>query len=188
MLIWTSRNIPNVGLFSAYAEVFLGSVSTDALEIPFLCLRRGVSEKNWDACFSSPFSLPTQRCFELRNSGLQLIGTFLCLRRGVSITGAWRAAYEDFSLPTQRCFSRQVKRAPKRPLFSAYAEVFLTLPALKSLRRAFLCLRRGVSGTREPSATLRSFSLPTQRCFFRARLMTEIEPLFSAYAEVFLLS
>ncbi|GCB30966.1 hypothetical protein KGMB02707_02350 [Mesosutterella multiformis] len=23
MLIWTSRNIPNVGLFSAYAEVFL---------------------------------------------------------------------------------------------------------------------------------------------------------------------
>ena len=43
MLIWTSRNIPNVGLFSAYAEVF---------------------PQRTAGRFPRPdFSLPTQRCF-----------------------------------------------------------------------------------------------------------------------------
>ena len=35
MLIWTSRNIPNVGLFSAYAEVFPIEAELDNYALSF---------------------------------------------------------------------------------------------------------------------------------------------------------
>ena len=63
MLIWTSRNIPNVGLFSAYAEVFPTGLPADRRPSPFLCLRRGVSELDSHLPAKWDFSLPTQRCF-----------------------------------------------------------------------------------------------------------------------------
>ena len=63
MLIWTSRNIPNVGLFSAYAEVFLASVALFFALVTFLCLRRGVSLQRVPDQPRGFFSLPTQRCF-----------------------------------------------------------------------------------------------------------------------------
>ena len=94
MLIWTSRNIPNVGLFSAYAEVFLVLFPSPTTRAAFLCLRRGVSKP---------------RVFRQ-----QKMPAFLCLRRGVSIfTVPWERM-KTFSLPTQRCFC-----------FSALAQVTL---------------------------------------------------------------
>ena len=125
MLIWTSRNIPNVGLFSAYAEVFLSRTITDGW------LRR--------------FSLPTQRCFHHRERhkspdalfsayaevfptarlASSFFGTFLCLRRGVS--------------------GLLLRGRTLGTLFSAYAEVFPGRESTVTDRTAFLCLRRGVS-------------------------------------------
>ena len=63
MLIWTSRNIPNVGLFSAYAEVFPVEHNLEVAVRPFLCLRRGVSIDGYRVDYTIDFSLPTQRCF-----------------------------------------------------------------------------------------------------------------------------
>ena len=64
MLIWTSRNIPNVGLFSAYAEVFPRIAPRNLAGPPFLCLRRGVSGELELHEVKGSFSLPTQRCFD----------------------------------------------------------------------------------------------------------------------------
>ena len=124
MLIWTSRNIPNVGLFSAYAEVFLRFDHPHSPLPPFLCLRRGVSREINKELNKENFSLPTQRCFRLslHLNRLPLLfsayaevfpaasaadaprGTFLCLRRGVSTTLQCNVTDSAFSLPTQRCF------------------------------------------------------------------------------------
>ena len=125
MLIWTSRNIPNVGLFSAYAEVFLETASE---------------------AFQGD--------------------SFLCLRRGVSFSGAVNTQAQGFSLPTQRCFFQASQLFGRHQLFSAYAEVFLTLGVFWKISKTFLCLRRGVSEGREALPREICFSLPTQRCFF----------------------
>ena len=50
-------------LFSAYAEVFLSEGKQAIADLPFLCLRRGVSSPNPPIVFGRIFSLPTQRCF-----------------------------------------------------------------------------------------------------------------------------
>ena len=209
MLIWTSRNIPNVGLFSAYAEVFPPQT------LPQLRRRS--------------FSLPTQRCFVQRNTrqhGQQLFSAyaevfprfskedaealaFLCLRRGVSKARIRWLRIHGFSLPTQRCFSLSLWKQPALLLFSAYAEVFPGLttrsvlsaglfsayaevfPATRSHRiswNPFLCLRRGVSECERQKFRLILFSLPTQRCFRKCFHVLNPPGLFSAYAEVFLSS
>ena len=98
--------------------------------------------------------------------GLQLVGAFLCLRRGVSIGQAIR--------------ERQME------LFSAYAEVFPSVPQRSGRDRSFLCLRRGVSRVQTDLWNLLYFSLPTQRCFCRRIQCRHCRGLFSAYAEVFL--
>ena len=92
-------------LFSAYAEVFPGARPPDPERTPFLCLRRGVSEFGAPLMRRQTFSLPTQRCFLLRNPWVVVHelfsayaevfpddydhhlegGAFLCLRRGVSV-------------------------------------------------------------------------------------------------------
>ena len=104
MLIWTSRNIPNVGLFSAYAEVFPLPVCVQGVFVSFLCLRRGVSITENGIKARMLFSLPTQRCFRgvstwrtrtpLFSAYAEVFlpsskkprkkRPFLCLRRGVS--------------------------------------------------------------------------------------------------------
>ena len=50
-------------------------------------------------------------------------------------------------------------------LFSAYAEVFLSVSKARAFPFPFLCLRRGVSGTHLATYCTGGFSLPTQRCF-----------------------
>ena len=153
-------------LFSAYAEVFPRNEKNQLSEPSFLCLRRGVSATVPQTGLLTPFSLPTQRCFQPREilsehrllfsayaevfldiyKAVTVVEAFLCLRRGVSSSGS-----------------------PKPSLlllFSAYAEVFLSCELGGVDICTFLCLRRGVSGdpvTGKPPTTL-----------------------FSAYAEVFL--
>ena len=57
-------------LFSAYAEVFLGPQGNNRGRVPFLCLRRGVSEAAANRFAADFFSLPTQRCFPPQKFGL----------------------------------------------------------------------------------------------------------------------
>ena len=155
-------------LFSAYAEVFRSNPVYTPFEVPFLCLRRGVSQDVRLRCIPSSFSLPTQRCFyEISVSErrqflfsayaevflkLRAFGSttqpFLCLRRGVSEAAIFICARRDFSLPTQRCF--------------------FSLIVLNRLPLAFLCLRRGVSRNHRNGCRASGFSLPTQRCFLAA--------------------
>ncbi len=185
MLIWTPRNIPNVGLFSAYAEVFPRAERDPKRSRAFLCLRRGVSKQQHTEAYCRRFSLPTQRCFphppwQMQGSSLfsayaevfprrgiclRPLPTFLCLRRGVSYTQVDSAGSFTFSLPTQRCFHSGFHARNVQWLFSAYAEVFLGLLLRGRTPGTFLCLRRGVSIT--------------------LTLLYSIPALFSAYAEVF---
>ena len=71
-------------------------------------------------------------------------------------------------------------------LFSAYAEVFLTVGSAVISAGTFLCLRRGVSLSRAFLWLREFFSLPTQRCFPETLGGSSGKRLFSAYAEVFL--
>ena len=169
MLIWTSRNIPNVGLFSAYAEVFLVYWGNGSAIPAFLCLRRGVSIQGRCCCADIPFSLPTQRCFSEGTLSRRHTEAFLCLRRGVSAVVAALVDEVNFSLPTQRCFRISRPTAPVGGLFSAYAEVFLRRGRWGFPFPPFLCLRRGVSVSTARSLLSQRFSLPTQRCFQRSR-------------------
>ena len=131
-------------LFSAYAEVFLSQIALSMMMLTFLCLRRGVSEFGAPLMRRQTFSLPTQRCFLLRNPWVVVHelfsayaevfpddydhhlegGAFLCLRRGVSEKEARLYRYRNFSLPTQRCFRHFDSSVRPYLLFSAYAEVF----------------------------------------------------------------
>ena len=70
-------------------------------------------------------------------------------------------------------------------LFSAYAEVFLRNSFDIAYSVAFLCLRRGVSPSTAVGVALDGFSLPTQRCCYIEAVRPDLDPLFSAYAEVF---
>ena len=91
-----------------------------------------------------------------------------------------------FSLPTQRCFQSLEIVTGSRALFSAYAEVFPPAGGLFCHASSFLCLRRGVSRQPWMGFAVKSFSLPTQRCFSSTAVLRSSIPLFSAYAEVFL--
>ena len=112
-------------LFSAYAEVFPDDYDHHLEGGAFLCLRRGVSEKEARLYRYRNFSLPTQRCFQRIGVEVRVIclfsayaevfpssqplsrfvSPFLCLRRGVSRYPTGHDPKAHFSLPTQRCFS-----------------------------------------------------------------------------------
>ena len=137
-------------LFSAYAEVFPGKPSFRSTSTAFLCLRRGVSLVVHGENRLIAFSLPTQRCFPFRRRIVCVQGlfsayaevfplhrgaaeadrAFLCLRRGVSDPDDMYNTKVDFSLPTQRCFLDRLNREGRVVLFSAYAEVFLSLGSI----------------------------------------------------------
>ena len=173
-------------LFSAYAEVFLKYSKVSGASRAFLCLRRGVSRT---PCRGDSRNLLFSAYAEvflrlLAASGIEL--TFLCLRRGVSQHETVFGIESAFSLPTQRCFLLDPDQKIRLWLFSAYAEVFPEQIRGCRLWFAFLCLRRGVSRSSTPNAMIRSFSLPTQRCFFLSISEGWERSLFSAYAEVFL--
>ena len=99
------------------------------------------------------------------NHPFQTWRAFLCLRRGVSVAVAPDPPETVFSLPTQRCFPESASDWAEGILFSAYAEVFLSIFPHTSAPSSFLCLRRGVSSTENLKNTKSRFSLPTQRCF-----------------------
>ena len=98
----------------------------------------------------------------------------------------FESARWSFSLPTQRCFPPRGFPFRSNRLFSAYAEVFPSVPQRSGRDRSFLCLRRGVSRVQTDLWNLLYFSLPTQRCFCRRIQCRHCRGLFSAYAEVFL--
>ena len=63
-------------LFSAYAEVFLAEGKQAIADLPFLCLRRGVSTQLPCPLPGGDFSLPTQRCFSDRYQMLYAVELF----------------------------------------------------------------------------------------------------------------
>ena len=152
-----SRAYPVIALFSAYAEVFPGCICFAIFCVPFLCLRRGVSETVSASFALAAFSLPTQRCFLVVPAvgvrdvlfsayaevfpGISvpqaICLTFLCLRRGVSTKADEVLAALRFSLPTQRCFLFSDLGVSWKDLFSAYAEVFLAKTLLERRRTHF---------------------------------------------------
>ena len=131
------------------------------------------------------FSLPTQRCFLLVFLLQRAPITFLCLRRGVSKEEKMSFFDMVFSLPTQRCFHKRKRKPAGVVLFSAYAEVFLTICRRCLAAVPFLCLRRGVSYIDTEHFRRVFFSLPTQRCFPDIKQLFLQPILFSAYAEMF---
>ena len=122
---FTLHSPRSVGLFSAYAEVFLYAVIRASSSVSFLCLRRGVSITGaWRAAYEDLFSAYAE-VFLPRRVAVSDRGTFLCLRRGVSKQRLLRLWWICFSLPTQRCFRELMQWWADEILFSAYAEVFL---------------------------------------------------------------
>ena len=63
-------------LFSAYAEVFLNDRKTVLKKDAFLCLRRGVSALQRSNIQTRYFSLPTQRCFQMKRRACELVQLF----------------------------------------------------------------------------------------------------------------
>ena len=112
-------------LFSAYAEVFPNPSGLFSQPHAFLCLRRGVSEKEARLYRYRNFSLPTQRCFQRIGVEVRVICLFSAYAEVFPTHTDQRHADRSFSLPTQRCFSDSAASCFRRHLFSAYAVVFL---------------------------------------------------------------
>ena len=112
-------------LFSAYAEVFPDDYDHHLEGGAFLCLRRGVSEKEARLYRYRNFSLPTQRCFQRIGVEVRVICLFSAYAEVFPTHTDHRHADRSFSLPTQRCFSDSAASCFRRHLFSAYAVVFL---------------------------------------------------------------
>ena len=91
-------------LFSAYAEVFPDDYDHHLEGGAFLCLRRGVSEKEARLYRYRNFSLPTQRCFQRIGVEVRVICLFSAYAEVFPTHTDQRHADRSFSLPTQRCF------------------------------------------------------------------------------------
>ena len=111
-------------LFSAYAEVFPDDYDHHLEGGAFLCLRRGVSEKEARLYRYRNFSLPTQRCFQRIGVEVRVICLFSAYAEVFPTHTDQRHADRSFSLPTQRCFRHFDSSVRPYLLFSAYAEVF----------------------------------------------------------------
>ena len=108
------------------------------------------------------------------------------MRRDVSLALFTRIAERRFSLHAQRCFRTLVENGKLGLVFSACAEMFLSLSVNPSDRQGFLCMRRDVSlGLVVKKPALR-FSLHAQRCFYMGQGNQEMGKVFSACAEMFL--
>ena len=131
----------------------------------FLCLRRGVSAIPVIIIACTGLFSAYAEVFPIEKTLVESDLAFLCLRRGVSKSPSGQRLPLCFSLPTQRCFRLYRYNSSGPPLFSAYAEVFLSEAAPSGEGAPFLCLRRGVSKALHTAAPSADFSLPTQRCF-----------------------
>ena len=151
----------------------------------FLCMRRDVSVIRVIFFSIGKFSLHAQRCFpnsttrdtissvfsacaemfpHLSVYGLMQKG-FLCMRRDVSIFSMIPEPTTTFSLHAQRCFPGSLQRDHRSCVFSACAEMFLTLDIVSPTIGSFLCMRRDVSSSILLSIRRGPFSLHAQRCF-----------------------
>ncbi len=179
--------IQNLGVFSAYAEVFLIEKHQHWLKKGFLRVRGGVSSRRSSSSRSRAFSPRTRRCFsdvwEIRREFFVFSAyaevflhqtcrsspsrSFLRVRGGVSVLGLVPVCEPAFSPRTRRCFRRQSAWTKPSRVFSAYAEVFLFLRGLFIGPPGFLRVRGGVSHREQPAGLLRVFSPRTRRCFQR---------------------
>ena len=171
----------------------------------FLCMRRDVSFKGCGAVSATGFSLHAQRCFYLFLQVLLIskvfsacaemflmfsfvcshLGRFLCMRRDVSEYEGTVIAVFAFSLHAQRCFSyhASLKMSPK--VFSACAEMFLSMGISFTSTSRFLCMRRDVSLLSGLEEERLKFSLHAQRCFLSVSTAEMSKSVFSACAEMF---
>ena len=92
---------------------------------------------------------------------------------------------QRFSPRTRRCFRIEVLPRKPRPVFSAYAEVFLLHRPFALGYQGFLRVRGGVSPPRYDRDRVFQFSPRTRRCFRNFKKFAGEFCVFSAYAEVF---
>ena len=96
---------------------------------------------------------------------LTLMKSFLCMRRDVSIKKGSYCQLLPFSLHAQRCFYKKPRRPHRGRVFSACAEMFLSVVASMIGVSGFLCMRRDVSVAIGAVGAVALFSLHAQRCF-----------------------
>ena len=154
-----------IRVFSAYAEVFLVKSVDVKLEPSFLRVRGGVSKSQFAYTNADGFSPRTRRCFRKSPSRedrgvvfsayaevFLLIITpkktersFLRVRGGVSFVRLSTFPRTKFSPRTRRCFLVKSLALSFAPVFSAYAEVFLSQAFATFRWSRFLRVRGGVS-------------------------------------------
>ncbi len=93
-----------------------------------------------------------------------------------------------FSPRKRRCFCSSVARVPARAVFSAQAEVFPRRSDPLRILSGFLRASGGVSGSRAGACSNGPFSPRKRRCFRPPGKEIRESSVFSAQAEVFLLS
>ena len=111
---------------------------------------------------------------------------FLRASGGVSAKLSSPSRCHTFSPRKRRCFRLQSPRAMGRFVFSAQAEVFLTVIVVTFAYVGFLRASGGVSISFRTFRTLYLFSPRKRRCFCRAKSRHCKLQVFSAQAEVFL--
>ena len=108
------------------------------------------------------------------------------LRGGVSLRLPVHFLFSCSSPPTRGCFRARVCKFPRRPLFPAYAGVFLYACSGYRFKSSLPRLRGGVSGEIWRGEFFGVSSPPTRGCFLKADDDLPVSLLFPAYAGVFL--
>ena len=107
------------------------------------------------------------------------------MRRDVSLSRGLLGNFRSSSLHAQRCFlaSRPIKR--RVGVFSACAEMFLSIFSKVGGLKRLLCMRRDVSEVRALEELPPVSSLHAQRCFLSPDDFIVTKSVFSACAEMF---
>ena len=148
-------------------------------------MRRDVSNTPSNTNNNIGFSLHAQRCFQgegawrkhksvfsacaemfpLKADPATKLDSFLCMRRDVSYSSWLQQSEPLFSLHAQRCFLSITLVVNMEIVFSACAEMFLSVFSSVRGNSGFLCMRRDVSYVVNPRNLSDMFSLHAQRCF-----------------------
>ena len=160
--------IQNLGVFSAYAEVFLKFERVEDL-------------KEYLTQVFSAYAEVFLKGTTMKNNEF----SFLRVRGGVSCILCTIRTNKKFSPRTRRCFCFVYRRHERTGVFSAYAEVFPCGPACRLPGCRFLRVRGGVSNSDNVPTRRSVFSPRTRRCFRHLRHSRHRAVVFSAYAEVF---
>ena len=152
-------------VFSACAEMFLHHGRGLLTSTRFLCVCRDVSVLHHGLKTIPLFSLRVQRCFQKDRLTPRLGRRFLCVCRDVSILDEDFAVSRGFSLRVQRCFPFLFFAPLSVSVFSACAEMFLSVRDMALGAGGFLCVCRDVSALTRGRVPRTPFSLRVQRCF-----------------------